>query len=327
MTKLAKRLVYIGVFVVTGVLILSFMLWAGMGNTVASIHYIEGSVTLDAGVRDEYFVGEQITPSGIILCAEDKEFTGEALTLNVDNTTAGQKMVEVSHTEGNDCYRAYFPVKFFNIRHLDMRQAPTEIKFDDEGNFLGMEGLVLWAELSGESEDFAHPEGVEDKSIVELTENEYSLNIASPDENGGMTAEILCGKVTTSIYFISLGGRTFILEEPRRLLKMENMSGTDDVMTLIVTKHVASEPGKYNVDEGFYCLQRADGTIEWLNFGYYVEDGTWASKFLAAELNPGKEITEQLYPETDPQYPDHIEVMYDGLCFHASTVWRNALIN
>lgn len=327
MTKQKNRLVYIGVFVATAIIIISLTLWAGLGNATASINYIDAEITLDEGVRDEYFVGETVTSEGIKLTAENKEYSGDALKIDVDNASAGKKMVEVSHTEGNKCYRAYFPVTYFTIRHLDMRQAPTAINFDENGNFVSIENMVLWAELSGEAEDFTHPEEAKDKSIIELSENEYILNIAKPDENGGMTAEILCGKVKTSIYFVTLGGKTFILDEPRRLLKMDNLSGTDDVMTLVVTKHVASEPGKYNVNEGFYFLQRADGTSEWLKFGYYVEDGTWASKFLTTELNPDKDIAEQLYPETDPDYPDHIEIVYDGLIFHASTVWRSALIN
>lgn len=330
MNKLRSRIGYIAVLAATAVLILSLLLWAGIGSSAPLVNYLDAEVKLPETLPDEYLVGEQIETEGIVLVTEKGEFSGKDLTFTVDNATAGLKMVEVSHTDGRDLYRAWYPVTFFAIRHLVMRQAP-DVTFDEEGYFVSMTGLILWADLSGKSTRFAAPEGDEaNETTVLLTEDHYTVSAEQPDANGGITVNITCGKLATSVYYFTADGKTFLLDGPHRLLTLENLSGTDDVMTLIVTKHVASAPGKYNICEGYYFLQRADGSTLWLKFGYYLEDGTWRSVFQTPELNPDSVESEILYPEADPQYPDHIEVKLTealgGLVFHATAGWRDALL-
>ncbi len=280
-SKLSKIL-YCAIFAATAVLIVSLSVWAAGGSTTgAAVNYIEGEVALGEGVRNEYLVGEEIPSTGITLTAGEKTYTSEEIEINVDNASAGDKMVEVFHREGSDYYRGYFPVTYFMIRHLDMHQTPTNIVTDEEGNVVGLEGMILWAELSGKPTSFVQPEEEGFDTVIILGEENYTVELEPQDENGGYTAKINCGMLTTSIYFVEFGDEFVILESPNRILSFTNENGTGEALTLFITSRGIDDGanGRINVAEGFFIYRDANGGIQRYQFGYYMSNVNWDSVF------------------------------------------------
>lgn len=320
-----QRLIYAIVAIVTVALIVSLTAWAAVGSGGASdLRVTEGEVRFgEEPVRSEYLVGEEVDTEGLSLHAGGKTFSGEELTVTVDNTTAGDKMVEVSHRAGNDFYRGYFAVKYFAVRHLDLRRAPTDIFFDEEGNLTGVEGMVIWAELSDEPSQFERPEEYpEYTTTVVLSPENYTLAMQPQDERGGYAAEITCGKVTTGFYFVRVGEKTLILDSPARVMELKNESGTEDKLTLYVTSWGATDGDRLNIAEGYYHFQGADGTERLLRFGYYLQNVTWASFFHSADYGEG------VREERREAEEDSVVVTYKGLTFRAASAdWRRAILN
>lgn len=274
-------IVYSAIFLITSVLVLSLSIWAAGGTTLTSaVNYIDGEVTLEESVRNEYLVGEEISTEGITLQAGGNTYSSEEIEISVDNASAGDKMVEVFHRDGGNYYRGYFPVKYFLIRHLDMRQSPTDIVFDDDGNIVGVEGMILWAELSSQPTSFAQPDEPNLETVIILSEENYTLELEPQDENGGYTARINCGSIITSIYFVEFDDEFVILESPNRIATFTNENGTGEMLTLFITSRGMDDSanGKINVAEGFFVYRDGNG-IQKYQFDYYMSNVNWDSIF------------------------------------------------
>lgn len=274
-------ILYSALFAITAVLVVSLSVWAAGGTALTSaVNYIEGEVALEESVRNEYLVGEQISTDGITLQAGGKTYSSEDIEISVDNTSAGDKMVEVFHRDGSDYYRGYFPVTYFMIRHLDMRQSPTDIVFDDDGNFIGVDGMILWAELSGQPTSFAQPDEPNLETVIILSEENYTLELEPQDENGGYTAKINCGSIITSIYFVEFNDEFVILESPNRIASFTNENGTGESLTLFITSRGGDDSahGRINVAEGFFIYRDENG-VQKYQFDYYMSNVNWDSIF------------------------------------------------
>lgn len=321
MTKKKTAVIaYSALMAVTAALVISLCAWAAAGSGLQSaVNYIDGEVLLD-GVRSEYLVGETVAADGVTLKAGGKTFSGGKIEISVDNLSAGDKMVEVTHREGGDCYRGYFPVRYFLIRHLDMRKTPTRVVTDADGK-VSVEGMVLWAELSGVPTAFKQPDEEGYDTVIILGEDNYDIKLGERDEYGGFTAQISCGSATASTYLIDVGGEYVALDSPNRIMTFANESGTDSTLTLYVTSYGATDGDRLNVAEGFY-VYRGGGETRRLKFGYYLMNGTWASVFHSADFGEG------LREERREAEGDSLVVFFNGESFRGSSEdWRRAILN
>ena len=308
---------------ITVVLVISFSVWAAKGGTMEQLNVIEGEVLLsEDGVRDEYLVGQSIDSAGVSLKAGNKIFTTDELEFSVDNASAGSKTVEVFHRDGNDYYRGYYLVTYFAVRHLDMHKAPTGISFDADGNAT-VQGMELWAELSGKPTSFRQPDDPSLETVIILDESNYTLEVDPQDELGGYTAKINCGKHSVSIYFVEVSGEMVILESPNRIATFTNERGTGETLTLYITSRGSDTPNhKINVAEGFFIYRDANGTHKYtFNYTFFDETGYWASVFSSDDL-PGS-----IY-RRNPDGEDELIVQIGDLIFStSSSSWRLAILN
>lgn len=279
------HIIYSAVALITAVLIIALPIWAAAGASITQINVVEGEVILsEDGVRDEYLVGQSIDSTGVSLKVGKDVYTTDELEFTVDNASAGTKMVEVSHREDNNYYRGYYPVTYFAIRHLDMHKTPSGIKFDDDGN-VTVEGMELWAELSGQPTSFDQPDDPGLDTVIILDESNYTLEIDAPDESGGYFAKIACGKHSVTIYFIEINGEMIILESANRLAVFTNENGTGESLTLYITSRGVDDSanGKINVAEGFFIYRDENG-VQRYQFDYYMSNTNWGSYFNSVDI-------------------------------------------
>lgn len=278
------HIIYSAVALITVALIISLTVWAATGSSIAQMNVVEGEVLLEEGVRNEYLVGDKIDNTGVSLKVGNDVYTIEDLEFNVDNASAGVKMVEVYHRDGNNYYRGYYPVTYFAIRHLDMHKTPTAINFDDDGN-VTVEGMELWAELSGRPTSFNQPDDPNLDTVIILDQDNYTLEIDSADESGGYFAKIVCGKLSVTIYFIEINGEMVILESSNRIMTFTNENGTGESLTLYITSRGIDDGanGRINVAEGFFVYRDANG-VQTYQFDYYMSNVNWDSIFHSADI-------------------------------------------
>lgn len=274
------HVVYSAVAIITVALIVSLSIWAATGSAVEQLNVVEGEVLLEEGVRNEYLVGQDINSAGVSLKVGNDVYTTDELEFTVDNTSAGSKMVEVSHRDGNDYYRGYYLVTYFAVRHLDMRKAPTSVMFDADGN-VTVQGMVLWAELSGKPTSFPQPDEPNLDTVIILDEGNYTIEVDAPDEYGGYSATIGCGKLSVTIYFIEINGEMVILESANRIAVFTNENGTGESLTLYITSRGIDDSanGKINVAVGFFVYRDANGVTHRYQFDYYMSNANWSSNF------------------------------------------------
>ena len=312
------HVVYSAVAIITVALIVSLSIWAATGSAVEQLNVVEGEVLLEEGVRNEYLVGQDVDSAGVGLKVGNDVYTTDELEFTVDNTSAGSKMVEVSHRDGNDYYRGYYLVTYFAVRHLDMRKAPTSVMFDADGN-VTVQGMVLWAELSGKPTSFPQPDEPNLDTVIILDEGNYTIEVDAPDEYGGYSATISCGKLSVTIYFIEINGEMVILESANRIAVFTNENGTGESLTLYITSRGGSAEHIFNIAEGFFIYKDASG-IHKYSFDYYTMDetGGWESVF-------NSDISASIYRRGDD---DALIVQMGDLVFSTSTYnWRLAILN
>lgn len=304
---------------ITAVLVISFTVWAAMGASIEQLNVVEGEVILsEDGVRDEYLVGQDIDSAGVSLKVDGKVYTTDELVFTVDNASAGSKMVEVAHRDGNNYYRGYYLVTYFAVRHLDMRKAPTSVKFDSDGN-VTVEGMELWAELSGKPTSFVQPDDPSLETVIILDEDNYTLEVDPQDENGGYLAKIVCGKLSVNIYFIDVNGEMVILESANRVAMFTNENGTSETLSLFITSRGIDDSanGKINVAVGFFVYRDANGVAHKYQFDYYMSNSNWSSHFHSddiASIGYGAE--------------DSLSVQIDGVTFSTPrSSWCLAILN
>lgn len=274
-----KFIVYLAVACCTAVLVLALCIWASMDAAGKELVTVMGEVRFGQTLRSEYFLGEEVETEGITLQAGGKEFSGDALTYTVDNRTAGDKMVEVSHTEDGNHYCAYFPVTYFSIRTFDVRSTPKGFLRDSAGNITGLRDFELWAELSGVPHELPRPlEHHEYSTVVELSEQYYELSVQTDETYGGQIATVSCGGKQLQFYFASIGGTEYVLGGQDRILSFGNETANGETLTLYVTKTETVYNGETDGAEGWYVYQDADGTEQIFRFAYYL-DGSVVSHF------------------------------------------------
>ncbi|MCH5157137.1 MAG: hypothetical protein J1G02_04600 [Clostridiales bacterium] len=273
---------YLTIALITAVLVISFTVWAAKGAAIEQVNVIEGEVLLE-DVRNEYLVGQDIDSTGVSLKVGDKTYSSEELEFAVDNQSAGSKAVEVYRRDGNDYYRGYYLVTYFAIRHLDMHKAPTSVKFDSDGN-VSVEGMELWAELSGKPTSFVQPDDPNLDSVIILDKDNYTLEVDAQDENGGYLAKIICGKLSVNIYFIDVNGEMVILESANRVATFTNENGTNETLALYITSRGGSSEGKINVAVGFFIYRDANGVAHKLQFDYFMSSVDWSSNFHSDDI-------------------------------------------
>ena len=306
-----KTIVYIAVAICTLVIVLTVTIWASLGNTGDTLKIVEGEIVFTEKLRSEYFVQEPVDTQGVELHAGKNVYSGSELTFTVDNESAGEKMVEVSHTEDGNYYRAYFPVTYFSIRHFAINRQPQGFLYDDAGNVSGLIGLELWAELSGEPHELPRPlEHHEYSTVVELSEDYYDFTVAE-DEYGGILATVSCAGKKVEFYFIDINGTMTALNGSDRVLSFKNENENGAKLTLFVTQINGS-----NGADGWYIYERADGTKEFFRFAYHLEG--WAS-FFESNKYDGR-IYEQQVGD------DYIAIIEDTTFFAAQKEWNRAIL-
>lgn len=309
-----KQIIYLAVAICTAALILTVCVWAALGGSANKIKFIDGEVVLTKSIRSEYLVGEEVQTDGVELHVGKRAYTAEELTFTLDNQTAGDKMVEVSHTENGNCYRGYFPVTYFSVRHFDVRSHPTGVSYDEEGNITGVVGFELWAELSGEPHELPRPLEVHNYStVIEVTEEYCDLIITEDEEYGGYIADISCGGQQIQYYFIELNGVMYTLEGKSRILAFNNESGSSANLTLFVTKMETDYSNGEDGAEGWYVYERADGAKQIYRFSYYRTGD--ASNFRSEGVSEALDGDDML-------------VQLDGNTFRATKInWHKAVFN
>lgn len=279
-----SHVIYAWVALITVGLVTLLSIWAAKGASLEQLNVVEGEVILAEDVRNEYLVGQAIDSSGVSLKVGDDVFTTEQLEFTVDNASAGSKMVEVYHRDGSNYYRGYYLVTYFAVRHLDMRKAPTSIKFDADGNAT-VEGMELWAELSGQPTSFAQPDESGLETVIILDEDNYALEVNAQDENGGYVAKIICGKHSVNFYFIDVNGEMVILESANRVAVFTNENGSSESLALYITGRGGSSDGKINIAVGFFVYRDANGMVHKYQFDYYMSSIDWSSNFHSDDIS------------------------------------------
>lgn len=266
----AKQIGHIAIAVCTAVLILIVCIWAAFGNSGDTLKIVEGELVFNKKVRSEYLIGEEVETDGIELHVGKNIYTGDELTFTVDKKTAGEKMVEVSHTEDGNYYRSYFPVTYFYIRHIEINRQPTDFIYDNAGNITGLYGLQLWAELSGEPYELPRPlENHHFSTVIEITEDFYDLTVTK-DKFGGNVAVVSCAGKKVEFYFKEINGTMYALDGgSRRVLSFVNENETAAKLTLFVTKMENDYNNGEDGAEGWYVYESADGTTQIFKFAYY----------------------------------------------------------
>lgn len=313
--------IYSTVALVTVILILTLTLWASGGTAAEQLNYIDAEVILseETSVRREYIVGQSIDGTGVSLQVGDEIYTADQLEFSVDNESAGTKMVEVYRTDGNNYYRGYYDVTYFYVRHLDLRSAPTSIQYDEDGNLV-LEGMELWAELSGQPTAFLQPDDPDMDTVIILDEETYSIQLQNVDENGGYSVQISCGGLSVSFYFIEANGEMIILDSTDRIMYFTNESGTEASLTLYITSWGETDGDKLNIAEGFFIYEDEEG-VQYLEFDYYLENNTWDSYF-NSNTSGVNIYRSSIYTD------DGLIVEYNGIIFNGTSAdWRRAILN
>lgn len=272
------HVIYSAVAIITVGLILSLTIWAATGATMEQLNVIEGEVLLEENVRNEYLVGQDVDSTGVTLKVGKDVYATDELQFTVDNQSAGSKMVEVSHRDGNNYYRGYFLVTYFAVRHLEMHKAPTGVSMDADGN-VTVQGMELWAELSGKPTSFVQPDEPGLETVIILDADNYVLEVDAQDENGGYPVKISCGNHSVNIYFVEVYGEMVVVENFNRIAFFTNEKGTGESLALCISSRGGSENGKINVADGFFVYRDASGVVHKYQFDYYMSSADWSSHF------------------------------------------------
>lgn len=312
----AKLISYLVMAACTLILILTVCVWASVGNADTTVNIVEGEVVFTEAIRREYLVGDELETAGVELRAGENTFSGEELTFTVDNSTAGYKMVEVSHSDDENYYRAFFPVTYFYVRHYDVYKRPTGFVYDNYGNITGLYGLRLWVELSGEPHELPRPlENHSFSTVVELAPEYYELTV-SQDEYGGQIASVSFAGKKVDFYFVDVGGTLLALDSASRVLSLNNENENGDKLTLFVTQIENNKDDGENGATGWYVYEKVDGTKQIFQFAYY-QSSDWDSHFHSSDYG---DITEQF------ENPDYLVQIGDVTFRAAGDDWHRAIL-
>ncbi len=284
-------IIYGAVIIVTIVLAVPLLVWAGGSTPVGELIYAPATVKLREGMRTEYLVNETISPEDYSLELEDGTvIDGADCTVEADMTSAGLKNVQVSWQEGDTVHSGTFPVKVFGVRHISIEEYPSQYWIDANGSpvFTGSDQLVVWAELTGEPTEFEMPADHPDWTTTVVLEPEmYSVSCTATTE--GSAFEVKCGNVSTGFALID-NGQGGIMSLPMQSMShyvsFDNVSGGAETLTLYIEqaeRNTEDGDAEGSRARGTYVYTAADGTVTTYRFEYYLQG--WSSNFLSAALN------------------------------------------
>lgn len=304
--NLRSVIIYGTAIFVTLVLALALIIWASLSGNADEFTYVDATVKLADGMRREYLVNESLSPEDYSLELEDGTvIAGSDCELDVDMTTAGVKIVNVSWQDEQTIHSDTFTVTVFGVRHvilgdelptqywLDLQGIPRlgtpEAELTEEGaEPVADGGLVVMAELSDMSTEFAIPEvqGLPDNTVV-LTPEQYNIEYKATPE--GYAFEVGAGNASAA--FAIVGGTNYRqavrIQSLDHILTFTNITGTSEKLTLYVAQAErnfednASAEAEASKARGTYVFTKANGQIQTFAFSFYQYNGShWESKYL-----------------------------------------------
>lgn len=329
LTNLKKYAVYIGFLAITLIASIILTVWSVKTPSTGTVEIIKTATAhINEGTIVEYLAGEQVDVEFVTLELEDgRVLTADEYTVEADLTTAGKKAVSLVYTENGVKHVGTYTVEVFLIRHFDLRSYPRVVV--TSGGQPSLNGLILWAELSGipTSGRFATtPEHPDWKNTVVIENGMYTVTIMPKTGTSISTAKLNVGARDVSFDFYE-GVSGFDTSKVGNAVAVMPLTNQDENsssrLTLFVNQKETNNADGTNGASGWYVLEKRVGdvvTYKYYNFSYWIDQG-WGSHFTSVDFGQG--LVETLAQDTITY-----SVEVDGETFIAKdgNAWRAAFV-
>lgn len=313
--KNKRYIIIYGAVILATVIVFSALLgWAAGGKIATEITVVRVTALAREGTRREYIVGETPETDGFALVIDGRTVTD--CSVEIDTSTAGVKAARVYKEDGDTVYEGRFPVTVFAVRHLDIHTYPASVTADEDG--LALEGMEVWAELSGEPKELPlQTEHADWTTTIVLSPDKYEVSFSDDATETEYSATVRCGNCSVTFAQAVYGGRPFRISSFDRVLHFTNAGGTGETLTLVVEQTATLNQPTNSYASGTYVFTDAQGKSSFLKFSYYAIG--WSSNFTSSEFGEGL---------TDRQDGDDMEATYGGVKFTAAhSDWTKAILN
>lgn len=323
MKKYIRQISYSMAGVMTTILAIVLLVWTLQGEALDSIGYIDATVVKSDSVRSEYLVGQEFKMEGYSLDLGDGRLIPSSdCKASVDLSSAGEKSVEISYTEGNLVYRGYVDVDVIYVRGFTIEKYPSVIEVNADGVSLDDE-FLMYALLASRprTDDFGEVEETDYGYRIWLDSSTntdaYSLSCQRDATKDGMyNMTIYCGTLSSSFSFYNAAGRSFMVDSSSNVVEFSaREEDTETSLTLVVTER----SDDYQVDctgttKGYYVYRDADGGETLYDFSYEMKD--------REEVFSSSSMVEESVVD------DGYQVTIDGSRYVAtSSAWQRAVVN